>query len=232
MIRCQNVSKHYPQGEGIVKALDGVSFDLKQGQHLTILGPSGSGKTTLMNLLGALDTPTAGAVFFGADDIALMSASERTALRKKHIGFIFQHYHLLPTLTVYENVALGYHLHPGSHSIETMLEAVGLTDRAHHFPHQLSGGEQQRVAIARALIKEPSVLLCDEPTGALDESTGKTILALLATLNQRFQTTLIIITHHRGIATMSDRIMTLNSGRLISDVDNAHKREAHDIVWS
>ncbi len=232
MIRCNQVAKHYPQGDGIVKALDGISFDLPQGQHLTILGPSGSGKTTLMNLLGALDTPTEGAVLFGSDDVALLTPHQRTAFRKKHIGFIFQHYHLLPTLTVYENVALGYHLHPGSRSIEAMLDAVGLTERAHHFPHQLSGGEQQRVAIARALIKEPSVLLCDEPTGALDEHTGKTILALLATLNQRFQTTLVIITHHRGIATLSDRIMTLNSGRVISDDMNPHKRDAHDIVWS
>lgn len=232
MIRLDNVTRTYAQGPHQVHALQHVSLELKAGQFVTMIGPSGSGKTTMLNLLGALDQPTEGHVWFGDTDLALLDEKKRTAFRKENIGFIFQHYHLLPTLTVIENVALGYRLNPGTISCEAMLEAVGLKDHAHKFPHQLSGGEQQRVAIARALVKEPRLLLCDEPTGALDETTGKAILALLSDLNQRFNTTLVLITHHRGIAKISDRIVTLNSGNIQSDELNTHKLKAQEIVWS
>ena len=232
MIRLENIKRRYHQGEHVVYALDGVSLAIDAGSFVTMLGPSGSGKTTLLNMLGGLDQPTEGEVFLDEQPLSQLSSKALTEFRKANIGFIFQHYHLLPTLTVYENVALGYRLNPGNTSIEAMLEAVGLHQHAHKFPHQLSGGEKQRVAIARALIKEPKVLLCDEPTGALDETTGKAILALLSDLNQRLKTTLILITHHRGIAKISDRIVTLNSGIVKSDEANAQKLDANAIVWS
>ena len=232
MIRLDSVTRTYRQGTHEVHALNDVSLTIEAGQFVTMLGPSGSGKTTMLNLLGALDHPTGGHLWFHETDLSLLDEKKRTAFRKDNIGFIFQHYHLMPTLTVYENVALGYRLNPGSMSCEAMLEAVGLAHHRDKFPHQLSGGEQQRVAIARALVKEPKVLLCDEPTGALDETTGKAILALLSDLNQRFKTTLILITHHRGIAKISDRIVTLNSGTIQSDVLNPTKLDASQIVWS
>lgn len=232
MIQLNHVTRRYAQGAHNIKALNDVSLTIDEGHFVTVLGPSGSGKTTMLNLLGGLDQPSEGTVHVGAVDLAQLEEKARTQFRKENIGFIFQQYHLLPTLTVYENVALGYRLNPGETSIEAMLEAVGLKNHQDKFPHQLSGGEQQRVAIARALIKEPRLLLCDEPTGALDETTGKAILGLLSELNQKFKTTLILITHHRGIAQISDRIITLNSGSVQSDVLNQTKLDAQDIVWS
>ena len=232
MIQLNHVTRRYAQGAHDIKALNDVSLTIDEGHFVTVLGPSGSGKTTMLNLLGGLDQPSEGTVHVGAVDLAGLEEKARTQFRKENIGFIFQQYHLLPTLTVYENVALGYRLNPGETSIETMLEAVGLKNHQDKFPHQLSGGEQQRVAIARALIKEPRLLLCDEPTGALDETIGKAILGLLSELNQKFKTTLILITHHRGIAQISDRIITLNSGSVQSDVLNQTKLDAQAIVWS
>ena len=232
MIQLNHVTRRYRQGAHDINALNDVSLTIDEGHFVTILGPSGSGKTTMLNLLGGLDYPSEGTLTVGEVDLAALDDQARTQFRKENIGFIFQQYHLLSTLTVYENVALGYRLNPGETSIEAMLDAVGLKHHQDKFPHQLSGGEQQRVAIARALIKEPRLLLCDEPTGALDETTGKAILELLSKLNQTFKTTLILITHHRGIAQISDRIITLNSGSVQSDVLNDTKLDAQDIVWS
>ena len=223
MMELQDVAKSYPQGRRMVHALRGVSLKISAGEFVSIMGPSGSGKSTLLHLLGALDVPTSGQVLFDGRDLQTLSDTERSLLRRNRIGFIFQFFNLLPTLTAAENVALPLLLGGGSRrqareKALAGLSQVGLSDRAGHFPEEISGGEMQRVAIARALVIEPLVLLADEPTGNLDSKTGTEILAWMTETASRLGQTVVMVTHDPRAAAHAHRIVTLTDGRIVSDV--------------
>jgi putative ABC transport system ATP-binding protein len=229
--RMRGVTKVYVMGEVEVRALDGVDLDLYPGEFVVLLGASGSGKSTLVNILGGLDVPTAGDVWYldhqlsGAGDEAL------TRFRREHVGFVFQFYNLIPSLTAAENVALVTDIAERPMPPEEALGIVGLGDRVNHFPAQLSGGEQQRVAIARAIAKRPDVLLCDEPTGALDFATGKVVLEALERVNRELGTTTVVITHNAAIARMADRVIRISSGHIVAVESNAVKAAPADLSW-
>lgn len=225
------VSKVYQMGDVEVRALRRVELDLLEGEFVVFLGPSGSGKSTLLNILGGLDTPTDGEVRFR--DHLLSGADERalTRFRREHVGFVFQFYNLIPSLTALENVALVTEVAQRPLSPKKALEMVDLGDRLNHFPSQLSGGEQQRVAIARAIAKNPDVLLCDEPTGALDFPTGKRVLEVLKKINEELGTTVAIITHNSAIAGMADRVIRLRSGKIAEITRNSSKLSPGELVW-
>jgi putative ABC transport system ATP-binding protein len=210
----RGLTKIYEMGEVRVEALRGVDFDLAAGEFVVLLGPSGSGKSTLLNILGGLDVPTSGEVLYGNDNLTTASEAALTAYRRTHVGFVFQFYNLIPSLTARENVALVTELVANPMSPETALDLVGLGQRLDHFPAQLSGGEQQRVAIARAIAKQPAVLLCDEPTGALDITTGVVVLEALERVNRELGTATVVITHNAAIAGMADRVVRLADGRI------------------
>jgi len=227
----RGLEKSYQMGEVVVHALRDVDLDLFRGELVVILGPSGSGKSTLLNILGGLDVPSAGTVRFF--DHELTGAGERalTRFRREHVGFVFQFYNLIPSLTALENVALVTEIAERPMDPAEALALVGLGERMHHFPSQLSGGEQQRVAIARAVAKRPDALLCDEPTGALDYETGKLVLQVLDRVNRELGTTTAIITHNASIAAMADRVVRLRSGR-ISDIQrNATRASPEEVAW-
>ena len=225
------ITKIYDMGEVQVPALRGVDLSLYDGEFVSLVGPSGSGKSTLLNILGGLDAPTSGTVFFR--DQNLTSAGERalTLYRRDHVGFVFQFYNLIPSLTARENVALVTEIARQPMTPEAALDLVGLGDRLDHFPAQLSGGEQQRVAIARAVAKRPEVLLCDEPTGALDITTGVVVLEALAKVNEELGTTTVVITHNQAISAMADRVVYLADGRITRIEHNEHKLTARDLSW-
>lgn len=227
----QGVTKVYRMGEVEVQALRSVDLDLYEGELVVLLGPSGSGKSTLLNILGGLDVPSSGHVFFRDRDLTNANDRELTRFRRDCVGFIFQFYNLIPSLTTRENVALVTEIAHQPMRPEQALEMVGLSDRLDHFPAQLSGGEQQRVAIARAIAKRPEVLLCDEPTGALDYQTGKLVLDALAQVNQELGTTTAIITHNAGIAAMSDRVVTMRSGEIVRIQVNETKVSPAALEW-
>jgi putative ABC transport system ATP-binding protein len=214
-----------------VHALRGVTIDLHESEFTVLLGPSGSGKSTLLNILGGLDVPTTGTVFFR--ELNLTSANERTLTRyrRQAVGFVFQFYNLIPSLTALENVELVTEISPSPMRATEALEMVRLSDRATHFPAQLSGGQQQRVAIARAIAKRPDILLCDEPTGALDATTGVTVLEAINRINQELGTTTIVITHNAAIGNMADRVVTMRDGKIASEVVANAKQAAHEISW-
>jgi len=225
------VTKIYQMGEVQVRALRGIDLDLYRGEFAVMLGASGSGKSTLLNILGGLDSPTEGHVLYGDHDLTCANEKELTIYRRYHVGFVFQFYNLIPSLTAYENVAVVTEISRSPMTPDHALQMVGLGDRMHHFPAQLSGGEQQRVAIARAIAKNPDVLLCDEPTGALDSKTGIVVLEALQRVNKELGTTTAVITHNAGIAQMADRVIHLADGR-ISKVDvNATKVEPRELSW-
>ena len=222
MMEAKDVTKHYPQGSRIVKALQGVSLRIEAGEFISIMGPSGSGKSTLMHLLGALDTPSSGEVFFRERALHTMSDRELSALRRKCIGFVFQFFNLLPTLKAVENVALPLLLSGVARSKALIpayegLERVGLRERAEHFPDEMSGGEMQRVAIARALVINPEAVLCDEPTGNLDSKTSEEILKLLRSLPERGKRSVVMVTHDEHAARFGDRIVHIRDGRIESE---------------
>lgn len=227
----RNISKIYEMGEVSVSALTNINLDLYTGELLVLLGASGSGKSTLLNILGGLDVPTTGQVIFAERDLTEAGDRTLTNFRRKYVGFVFQFYNLIPSLTAKENVALVTEIadHP-MHPREA-LALVGLEHRLNHFPAQLSGGEQQRVAIARAIAKRPQVLLCDEPTGALDFQTGKLVLQVLERVNQELGTTTAVITHNAGIAAMADRVITMRSGEIIGIQCNETKIAPEDLEW-
>lgn len=231
VFRLVDVSKTYRMGEIEVKALKGAGFDIKKGELVVVLGPSGSGKSTLLNILGGMDTATEGKVVFKGNDISLYDEKELTAYRRNNIGFIFQFYNLMPNLTARENVELATELSSSPESIEDVLERIGLKDRMNHFPSQMSGGEQQRVAIARAVAKNPDVLLCDEPTGALDFSTGKLVLRLLRDINRETGKTIVIITHNQPIAGMAERVIKMRSGEVVDNYLNHAPVDPEMIEW-
>lgn len=225
------ITKVYQMGEMQVQALRGVDLDLHRGEFTVLLGASGSGKSTLLNILGGLDTPTDGHVLYGQRDLTRATESELTEYRRYHVGFVFQFYNLIPSLTARENVALVTEIAKNPMQPEEALRLVGLEDRMDHFPAQLSGGEQQRVAIARAIAKNPDVLLCDEPTGALDSKTGIVVLEALKRANQELGTTTAVITHNAGIAQMADRVIHLADGQISQVYENEIKLDPSELSW-
>ena len=226
-----NVKKSYQMGEVEVKALRDASFIVEEGEFVVILGPSGSGKSTLLNILGGMDKPDSGEVVVAGDTITSLNEKELTLFRRTKVGFVFQFYNIMASLTARENVELATEIAVEPLGIDKVLGAVGLQDRSEHFPSQMSGGEQQRVSIARAVAKNPDILLCDEPTGALDFSTGVTILSLLNKINKEMHKTVIIITHNSGIAEMADRILRMRSGKIIEDRTNSTPLPPESITW-
>lgn len=228
----KEVSKIYQSAGQTTHALDKVSFEIKKEKMIVILGTSGSGKSTMLNILSGIDVPTQGEVWYQDKRIDSFSDKELTDYRKENLGFIFQSYNLVANLTVYENVELGARLSKNPLDIHEILETVGLSDMKNKFPYQLSGGQMQRVAIARAVAKNPAVLFCDEPTGALDEKMGKQILKLLQEINQKYQTTVIIVTHNPSIAGIANTVMKMNSGKVVSMVENETIMDASTIGWA
>lgn len=231
VFRVSAVSKIYQMGDVAVSALAGVDLELYGGELVVLLGASGSGKSTLLNILGGLDVPTSGTVRYLDHDLTAASEDELTRFRREHVGFVFQFYNLIPSLTAVENVALVTEIADHPLSPVEALGLVGLAERLHHFPAQLSGGEQQRVAIARAVAKRPDVLLCDEPTGALDYATGKLVLEVLARVNRELGTTTAVITHNAAIAAMADRVIHMSSGRIVEVVRNARRAAPSELSW-
>jgi putative ABC transport system ATP-binding protein len=227
----KGLTKTYQMGEVKVHALQEVDLSVYRGEFIVLLGASGSGKSTLLNILGGLDRPSSGEAWFGDHDLAKASDAELTEYRREHVGFVFQFYNLIPSLTVRENVQLVTDICENPMPAEEALGRVGLADRLDHFPSQLSGGEQQRVAIARAIVKRPQVLLCDEPTGALDYITGKLVLEVIEKINAELGTTTIVITHNAAIGGMADRVLYLGGGRIQRVEPNAHKVKPSELAW-
>ncbi len=226
-----DVTKVYRMGEVDVHALRGVSLEIAVGEFVVLLGPSGSGKSTLLNIVGGLDTPTSGGVTYRNRELTRAGEAELTDYRRNNVGFVFQFYNLIPSLTARENVALVTDIVAAPMNPADALALVNLTPRQDHFPSQLSGGEQQRVAIARAIAKRPDVLLCDEPTGALDITTGVVVLEAIARVNEELGTTTVVITHNAAVAEMADRVISLSDGHIVQDRRNAHRRAAADLHW-
>ncbi|MFZ9297569.1 MAG: ABC transporter ATP-binding protein [Hylemonella sp.] len=231
IFRASDLHKIYQMGEVQVHALRDVDLSIRRGEFIVLLGPSGSGKSTLLNILGGLDRPSSGSARFAEHELTGASDAELTRYRRQHVGFVFQFYNLIPSLTALENVELVTDIAEHPMTAREALEMVGLGDRLDHFPAQLSGGEQQRVAIARAIVKRPEVLLCDEPTGALDYTTGKLVLEVIARINKELGTTAVVITHNAAIAGMADRVLHLGGGR-IQHVDiNTRKLSPDELSW-
>jgi putative ABC transport system ATP-binding protein len=225
------ITKVYCMGDVEVHALRGVTLDLLPGELVVLLGPSGSGKSTLLNILGGLDVPTTGEVHYKDHNLTAGTREELTRFRREHIGFVFQFYNLIPSLTALENTELVTEISNNPLNAEECLRLVGLGERLHHFPAQLSGGEQQRVAIARAVVKRPEILLCDEPTGALDYATGKLVLDILDRVNRELKTITVVITHNAAIAAMADRVIRISSGQ-ISDIRiNERRASPSELTW-
>ncbi len=232
-ITLSQLSKTYGEGPTAVHALRSVDLEIPRGQFTVILGPSGSGKTTSLNIVGSIDDATSGGVKVEGLDLGALSTDERVHFRRSTVGFVFQFFNLLPSLTAAENVELVANLtmHDGAARAAEVLEQVGLGDRMDHFPAQLSGGEQQRVAVARALVKQPPILLCDEPTGELDFETGRMILALLRRLNKENNQTVLLVTHNAAIGAMADRVVRLRSGEVASDETHEWPVGAEELMW-
>ncbi len=231
IFEARGLTKVYQMGEVEVQALRGVDLDLLDGEFVVLLGPSGSGKSTLLNILGGLDVPTSGTVRYRDHDLTVDDDSAMTRYRREHVGFVFQFYNLIPSLTARENVALVTEIAENPMTPEEALALVGLAARLDHFPTQMSGGEQQRVAIARAVAKRPQVLLCDEPTGALDAQTGVMVLDVIARVNRELRTTTVVITHNAVIAGMADRVIHLGDGLVVRSEHNARRIAASELRW-
>lgn len=231
VLSARGLTKIYRTGEVEIQALRGVDLDLRESELVVLLGPSGSGKSTLLNILGGLDAPTAGQVLFRGNELQADNDAVLTRFRRDHIGFVFQFYNLIPSLTALENVTLVTEIAPAPLPPAEALALVGLEERLDHFPAQLSGGEQQRVAIARAIAKRPDILLCDEPTGALDSETGILVLEAIEQVNRELGTTTALITHNTSIGDMADRVLSFGDGRIVEEVHNAYRRSARELAW-
>ncbi|MES1045974.1 ABC transporter ATP-binding protein [Heyndrickxia oleronia] len=231
LIEFKEVKKEYKIGEVIINALDGVDFSISKGEFVVILGASGAGKSTILNILGGMDTATSGQVFVGDQEITKYNEKKLTKYRGDKVGFVFQFYNLIPNLNVLENVEFANEVSKNHLDAKDILHKVGLTNRIKNFPSQLSGGEQQRVAIARAVAKNPLLLLCDEPTGALDYVTGKSVLKLLQDLNEKTKKCVVLVTHNSAIASMADKIIKVKSGMIESVTINDHKLSVEGIEW-
>lgn len=231
LLHLDDVRKTFQMGEVAVDALKKVNLQIYHGEFLVMVGPSGSGKTTMLNIIGGLDQPTSGSVWYRNEDLSKVSARELTRYRRETVGFVFQFYNLVPTLTARENVMVATELSKQPIDVDEALDLVGLAQRQEHFPAQMSGGEQQRVAIARAVAKNPELLLCDEPTGALDYETGKKVLRLLVDLKNKLGKTVLIITHNAAIAEAANRVVRLRSGEIVEVHANAHPKPPEEIEW-
>jgi putative ABC transport system ATP-binding protein len=231
LLRLIDVWKTYRMGAVDVHALRGIDLDVKRGEFVVVLGPSGSGKTTLLNLVGGIDTPTKGDILFNGINVSSLNEAELTMHRRKNVGFIFQFFNLIPTLTAKENVLLAAELVEDARDVDEVLEIVGLKHRADHFPSELSGGEQQRVAIARALVKNPPLILADEPTGSLDFETGKMVLRVMRDINRNEDVTFILVTHNSVIAEMADRVVHLKDGKVARIIMNDEPMEPEELSW-
>jgi len=231
VFQVRGLTKIYGEGDAEVRALNGIDLDCRAGEFIVVLGASGSGKSTLLNLLGGLDTPTAGSLRYRDWDLGQANEARLTHYRREAVGFVFQFYNLIPSLTARENVALITEIAPDPMTAEEALHLVGLSERMDHFPAQLSGGEQQRVAIARAIAKRPAVLMCDEPTGALDVRTGITVLAAIERINRELGTLTMVITHNAVVAEMADRVFTLSDGHITGERCNAQRAAVNSLVW-
>lgn len=231
LFRLQNLGKTYDMGDVKVRALAGVDLDLFEGEFVVLLGASGSGKSTLLNILGGLDRPSSGALAYRDHDLTCADDAALTRYRREHVGFVFQFYNLIPSLTALENVALVTEIALQPMEPLRALDMVGLTERKDHFPAQLSGGEQQRVAIARAVAKRPDILLCDEPTGALDYSTGKLVLEVIEQVNRELGAVTVVITHNAAIAAMADRVVHISSGGILGIEHHARRARPSDLSW-
>ena len=230
-VEFKDVHKHYKMGEVTIKASDGVDFEIEKGEFAIIVGASGAGKTTVLNILGGMDFADSGNVIVDGTDIVGFSPKQLTAYRRNDIGFVFQFYNLMPNLTARENVELATQICKNALNVDTVLKDVGLADRSDNFPAQLSGGEQQRVSIARALAKNPKLLLCDEPTGALDDATGKQVLKLLQDTCRKNGMTVIVITHNQAITPMADRVIRMKDGKVQYMKINEHPTPVEEIEW-
>lgn len=230
-IKIENIRKHYGEGENKVDVLNGISMEIEKGEICVLLGPSGSGKSTLLNIIGGIDQADEGYISIRGEKTDDMNEKRLTAYRRKHLGYVFQMYHLIPNLNIRENIEVGAYL--GEHPLDTedLLKNLGLYEHRHKLPNQLSGGQQQRTAIGRAVIKNPDILLCDEPTGALDYHTSKDILKLLEEINQKYGNTIIIVTHNDAIKNMADRVITLRDGRIRKNYVNENKIPAAQLEW-
>jgi len=230
-VKVTDLKKYYQMGEVTVKALRGDSFEVIDGEFIVVLGPSGSGKSTLLNMIGGMDQPTSGQVMFYGDDVTNYNEKELTKYRRDKIGFVFQFYNLMANLTARENVELATEICSNPLDIDKVMNDVGLEDRKSHFPSQMSGGEQQRVAIARAVAKNPKLLLCDEPTGALDYATGKSILRLLVNINKKYNKTVMVITHNAAIGNIADTVIKMRSGEIEEIIKNDNPLAPERIEW-
>ncbi|MDR0886671.1 MAG: ABC transporter ATP-binding protein [Clostridiales Family XIII bacterium] len=230
-IAFKNVTREYQIGEHTLRALDDISFSIKEGEFVVILGPSGAGKSTLLNLLGGMDYATHGEIIVDGDNIASLTDDKLTEYRAAHVGFVFQFYNLIPTLTALENIALTKKIVKNAISAGEVLDMVGLSDHANQFPAQLSGGEQQRVSIARAVAKNPTMLLCDEPTGALDSETGIVILEMLQKMSRDRDKTVIIVTHNAALAEAADKVIRIKNGKIRDITENATPKSISEVNW-
>lgn len=231
LFKVEDLTKEYNMGEVLVKALDDISFELYQGEFIVVLGPSGSGKSTILNIMGGMDTPTKGKLYYKDRDISSYGEKELGTFRRNNIGFVFQFYNLMPNLTVRENVEMATEISENPIDVIEVLKKVGLEERCNHFPSQMSGGEQQRVSIARAVAKNPEVLLCDEPTGALDYKTGVMVLKLLKEINKTMNKTVVVITHNQPIAQMADRVVKMRSGKVSEVCQVTNPISPENIEW-
>ena len=232
LYKLENVFKTYKKSNNLNHALKNINLSINKGEIVVILGPSGSGKSTMLNILSGIDSPTEGKVFYEDKRIDNLSSNLLTTYRKNNLGFIFQSYNLISNLTVKENIEMGGHLSSNPLDIKDIVDVVGLSSHINKYPYQLSGGQMQRVAIARAIVKNPNVLFCDEPTGALDEEIGKNVLKLLQDINKEYKTTMIIVTHNPSIAYMADTVIRMNSGEILEISKNKKKLDALDLRWA
>ncbi len=230
-IKLENVTKTYFSGEVETHAVKNVDLEIMNGEFIVLLGPSGSGKSTMLNIISGLDNPTSGKISIDNEIISDMNSKQLTKFRRDNLGFIFQQYNLLQTLSIGENVEVGREISKSPFTLEEILEQVGLSSQMNKYPFQLSGGEQQRVSIARAVVKNPKIMFCDEPTGALDEEMAKDILGILQKLNRTYKTTVVLITHNPSIGAMADRIIKINSGKIVRIIVNKNKLKASEISW-
>lgn len=228
----KNVTKTYKNYDNITEALDKINLDIKEGEIVVILGPSGSGKSTMLNVMSGIDQISSGEIYFNNQKLSALNDSELIDYRKDNLGFIFQSYNLIANLTVKENIELGCNLTDNSLNINEIIGTVELSEHKNKYPYQLSGGQMQRVAIARALVKNPKVLFCDEPTGALDETTGKKVLALLKNINEKFHTTMIIVTHNPSLALMANTVIKMNSGKIKEIIYNETTTDIAELRWA